>query len=124
MSMKCISPLTTLLYRKTEVCRCIHNFLIFDPKHTLLGLVEAVLTCTHYVCFSEIEKIKNKKKKEIKIKKIPMKFQFFSSKVFVYILHGQVIVMTTTRNGNLFIPPLSVCIVSFYKNLLSLHIKE
>ena len=48
----------------TEVCRCIHNFLIFDPKHTLLELelVEAVLTCTHYVCFSEIEKIKNKKK--------------------------------------------------------------
>ena len=39
MSVKCIPPLTPLLYRKTGVCRGIPNFLIFDPKHIVLILV-------------------------------------------------------------------------------------
>ena len=40
-----------LVYRKTGVCRGIPNFFIFDPKHTLWVLGEAVLMCTYNVCF-------------------------------------------------------------------------
>ena len=32
MSVKCIPPLTKLLYRKTAVCRGVPNFLFFAPK--------------------------------------------------------------------------------------------
>ena len=39
MSVKCIPPLTPLLYRKTGVCRGIAIFLIFAPKHRLWVLV-------------------------------------------------------------------------------------
>ena len=39
MSVQYIPPLTPLLYRKAGVCRGIHIFLIFDPKHTLWVLV-------------------------------------------------------------------------------------
>ena len=37
--VKCIPPLTLLLYRKTGVCRGIPNFLIFDSNHTLWVLI-------------------------------------------------------------------------------------
>ena len=61
MSVKCIPPKTPLLYSKTGVCRGIPIFLIFDPKHRLWVLVrtasarlgEAVLTCTHNLCFEQ-----------------------------------------------------------------------
>ena len=43
-----------LVHSNTVVYRGIPISLIFDPKHTLLVLIslsEAVLTCTHIVCF-------------------------------------------------------------------------
>ena len=53
MSVKCVPPYTPLLYRKTGVCRGIPIFLIFAPKHRLWVLGEAVLTCTHNLCFEQ-----------------------------------------------------------------------
>ena len=57
------TPCTPLLYSKTGVCGGIPIFLIFAPKHRLWVLVrtasrEAVLTCTHNLCFgAKIRKI-------------------------------------------------------------------
>ena len=42
---------TPLLYSKTGVYRGIRYFLIFVLKHILWVLSEAVLTCTHKLCF-------------------------------------------------------------------------
>ena len=47
MSVGFIPPYIPLLYSKIGVYRRIHNFLIFDLKHRLCVLSEAVLTCTH-----------------------------------------------------------------------------
>ena len=47
-------PLKPHVYtEKTGICGGLPNFLIIDPKHILWVLVtaEAVLTCTHSVCF-------------------------------------------------------------------------
>ena len=49
-------PYTPLLYSKTGDYRGIHYFLIFALKHRLWVLVrtaEAVLTCTHNLCFEQ-----------------------------------------------------------------------
>ena len=48
----------TFIYSKTGVCRGIPIFLIFAPKHRLIvgtqnRLGEAVLTCTHNLCFEQ-----------------------------------------------------------------------
>ena len=56
MSMECRPPYTPLLYSKSGVYRGIHYFLIFALKHILWVLVrtaEAVLTCTHNICFEQ-----------------------------------------------------------------------
>ena len=45
------TPYTPLLYSNTGVCRGIHIFLIFAPKHKLWVIGEAVLTSTHNLCF-------------------------------------------------------------------------
>ena len=57
MSVKCIPPHTPLLYSKIGVCRGIPIFLIFAPKQ-IVGtrknrLGEAVLMCTHNLCFEQ-----------------------------------------------------------------------
>ena len=39
MSVKCIPPSTPFMYRKSWICMCIPNVLIFYPKHTLWVLV-------------------------------------------------------------------------------------
>ena len=52
------------------------NFLIFDPKQTSWVLNEAVLTCTHGVCFNG--NIKN-------IKIFPMKIEVFLLKKSLHI---------------------------------------
>ena len=36
---------------KTGVCRGISIFLSFAPKHEIVVLGEAVITCTHNLCF-------------------------------------------------------------------------
>ena len=72
MSVKCIPPQTSLLYRKTGVCRGIPNCLIFDPKHTLC-------VPTMYVLSENVKKI-----------------FFFFQRIFHFfplILHGQVFFM-------------------------------
>ena len=64
MSVKCIPTHTPLLYSKTGVYRGIPIFLVFAPKHRLWVLVrtaseavlmcrEAVLMCTHDLCFEQ-----------------------------------------------------------------------
>ena len=47
MSMKCITPATPILYRKTGVCGGIPIFLTLAPNRRLWVLV----TCTHNLCF-------------------------------------------------------------------------
>ena len=47
-----MSPYTPALYSKIGVYRGIHYFLIFTLKHRLL-VSEAVLTCTHNLCFEQ-----------------------------------------------------------------------
>ena len=62
MSVCFIPPYIPLLYSKTGVYRGIHYFLIFALKHRscVLVLSEAVLTCTHNLCFEKkIRKISN-----------------------------------------------------------------
>ena len=72
MSMFCTPLYTPLLYSKTWVYRGIHNFHIFALKHRLwvlvrtaseqkhklwvlviIALTEAVLMCTHKLCFEQ-----------------------------------------------------------------------
>ena len=57
MSLCLIPPYTPILYSKTGVYRGLHHFLIFALKHILWVLVrtasEAVLTCTHNICFGQ-----------------------------------------------------------------------
>ena len=78
------------MYSENGVCCGIPIFLTFDPKHRLWVIVrsEAVLTCTHNLCFEQ---------KLVKI-------SFFSSENFQFlqkkkkkkkicILHGRVFVM-------------------------------
>ena len=49
-----VDPLTPHFYSKIGVYRGIHYFLIFALKHRLWLLVnEAVLTCTHNICFEQ-----------------------------------------------------------------------
>ena len=48
-----IRPYTALLYNKTGVFRGLHYFLIFVLKHILWVLNEAVLPCTHKICFEQ-----------------------------------------------------------------------
>ena len=63
-------PYNPLLHSKTGVCRGLHYLLIFALKHIYRVLVrtatiEAVLTCTHNICFEqkyEISKNKSTKK--------------------------------------------------------------
>ena len=50
MSVCFIPPYTPLLYSKTGVYRGIYYFLIFALKHSFS---EAVLTCTHNLCFEQ-----------------------------------------------------------------------
>ena len=70
MSVCFILPYTPLLYSKTGVYRGLHYFLILALKHILWVLVraaslrnrliEAVLTCTHNICFEQkYENIQN-----------------------------------------------------------------
>ena len=42
-NVKCIPPANPTLYRKAGIDRGIHNFLISNPKHTLLILVRTPL---------------------------------------------------------------------------------
>ena len=54
MSVCFIPPYTPLLYRKLGFTGVYIIFLFFDLKHRLLVLVtEAVLTCTHNLCFEQ-----------------------------------------------------------------------
>ena len=53
MSVKCVPLQTPHLYSKTGVCKGIPIFLIFAPKHRLWVLGEAVLSCTHNLCFEQ-----------------------------------------------------------------------
>ena len=55
MSMLYVPPYTPLLYSKTGVYSGRPIFVIFDPKHRVWVLVrgEAVLTCTHNLCFRQ-----------------------------------------------------------------------
>ena len=61
----CLIPTYTpllCLYSKTGAYRGIHYFHIFALKHIVWVLVsEAVLTCTHIICFEQ--KYENSKKK-------------------------------------------------------------
>ena len=52
-SVYCIPPYSPLLYSKTGVYRSKHFFLIFALKYRLWILTEAVLTCTHNLCFEQ-----------------------------------------------------------------------
>ena len=74
---------------KLGICRGIPIFLIFAPKHRLWVLDEAVLTCTHNLCFEQ-------KKKNTKIFLIKL---FFSSqfKKNLCILHREIFVMQHNR---------------------------
>ena len=82
MSVQSIPPQTPLLYSKTGVCRGIPIFLIFAPKHRLWVLVR---TASPIYVLS-----KNKKNIEI----FQMKFSIFIGEKNLYILHGQVFVMS------------------------------
>ena len=59
MSVCFIPPYIPLLYSKNGVYRGLHYFLIFALKHILrvpvrtASLNEAVLTCTHNICFEQ-----------------------------------------------------------------------
>ena len=78
-----------LLYNKTGVYRGIHYFLIFALKHRLWVLTEAVLTCTHDLCFEQ----KNKN-----IKNFHLKINIFTAVKYCCILHGRVCVMCLYKN--------------------------
>ena len=74
MSVKCIPPLTPLLYSKTGVCRGIHIFLIFVPKLRLWILVKTASA--------------------VKINQLfPMTFSNFNVEKSPCMLHGQVVIM-------------------------------
>ena len=82
MSVCFIPPYTPLLYSKTGVYRGIHYFLIFALKHILWVLVrtasnEAVLTCTHNICFEQ--------KNENSTKKSTENWHFYSREKTLYI---------------------------------------
>ena len=53
MPMHFSPPYTPLLYSKTGVYRGIFFFLIFAVKHRSCVLSEAVLKCTHNLCFEQ-----------------------------------------------------------------------
>ena len=59
------TPLHSILYNKTGVYRGLHYFLIFALTLILWLLNEAVLTCTHNICFEQkyenSQNISNKK---------------------------------------------------------------
>ena len=78
MSVQCIPPYTLLLYSKAGVCSGMTIFLIFAPKHRLWVLAEAVLMCTHNLCFEQ---------KQEKYRKIFMFYNFRNH----CILHGHVV---------------------------------
>ena len=84
------TPLNLFLYSKTGVCRGIPIFSYFCSKAKIVGtcknpLDEAVLTCTHNLCFEKkIRKNINKHSAEI--------FQFLQLKNLC-ILHGRVFIM-------------------------------
>ena len=92
MSVCFIPPNTPLLYNKTGVYMGLHYFLIFALKHILWVLVrinEAVLTCTHNICFEQkYEKSKNMKK----VKKNQLKIVIYTAMKNRCILHGRVFV--------------------------------
>ena len=77
------SPL--LLYGKTGVYRGIHFFLIFALKHRLWVLIEAVLTCTHNLCFEQ---------RYEKSKTFQPKIVIFTDVKNRCMLHGRVFVMS------------------------------
>ena len=77
-SVNCIPPNTPLLYSKTGDYRGIHYFLIF-------ALNEAVLTCTHNICFGQ--------KYENSITNSTENCHFYSREKNSCILHGRVFVM-------------------------------
>ena len=88
------TPLQPTLYSKNGVYRGIHYFLIFALKHILLVLVrtvsriiEAVLTCTHNICFEQ--KYKNSRQKN------QLKIDIFTVVKNRCILHGRDFVMET-----------------------------
>ena len=85
MSVCFIPPYTPLLYSKSGVYRGIHYFLIFALKHTS----EAVLTCTHNICFEQ--KYENSKTNQLKT-------VIFTAVKNPCMLHGRVFVMKRIQN--------------------------
>ena len=77
MSVKCVPLQTPHLYSKTGVCKGIPIFLIFAPKHRLWVLGEAVLSCTHNLCFEQ--------KQEKIYKKSTLNFQILQFQKNLYI---------------------------------------
>ena len=64
--MKCLPPYTQLLHIKTWVCRAIHIFLIFAPKHRLWVLVFSVFKAKKSM-FNAWACFRNKTEWEIKL---------------------------------------------------------
>ena len=78
-------PFYPILYSKTRVYRGIHISLGFAPKQRLLIHAEAVLTCTHHLCFEQ---------KQEKISNIATIFFNVDNLRKICISHGSVFVMT------------------------------
>ena len=106
---------TPLLFSKTGVYRGIHYFLIFALKYILWVLVravlrlnEAVLTCTHNICFQQKYEKSKKKKNQLKI-------VIFTAVKNRCILHGRVFVMwlETVKTGFPEMTPVLSSIIMF-----------
>ena len=101
MSMCFIPPYTPLLYSKIGVYRGRHNFLIFALVHrlwVLVSLSEAVLMCSHDLCFEQ---------KQEKYHNFHLKIIVFTAVKYCSILHRHVFVMSKTFRNSIFRLPIN-----------------